>query len=109
MTAPAPRPAKTSLGPGADEHRVVAAAPNRLFVDGEWVAAEDGATFDVHDPATGEVLCAVADASPADGRRPSTPPSPPRSRSPATTPRQREECLTAAYDLLTSASTTWPC
>lgn len=43
--------------------------PTQLFVDGEWTDAEDGATFDVLDPATGEVVAKVADAGPADARR----------------------------------------
>jgi succinate-semialdehyde dehydrogenase / glutarate-semialdehyde dehydrogenase len=29
------------------------------FIDGRWVDADDGATFDVRDPATGAVLAAV--------------------------------------------------
>ncbi len=29
------------------------------FINGEWVAARSGATFDVHNPATGELLGAV--------------------------------------------------
>jgi succinate-semialdehyde dehydrogenase/glutarate-semialdehyde dehydrogenase len=84
----------------ADEHRVVAAAQTRLYVDGAWVAAEDGATFDVHDPATGEVLCAVADASPADGRRALDAAVAAQESFARTTPRQRQEWLMAAYDLL---------
>ncbi|HVQ89527.1 MAG TPA: NAD-dependent succinate-semialdehyde dehydrogenase [Mycobacteriales bacterium] len=43
--------------------------PTQLHVDGAWVDAENGATFDVLDPATGEVVAKVADASAADVRR----------------------------------------
>ncbi len=50
------------------EARVVEAVEKRLFIDGKWVDAADGGTFDVIDPATGVSLCAVADATPADGR-----------------------------------------
>ena len=50
------------------EARVVGAVEKRLFIDGKWVDAADGGTFDVIDPATGTTLCAVADATPADGR-----------------------------------------
>jgi hypothetical protein len=39
-----------------------------LFVDGEWVAAGDGARFEVHDPATGDVIGAVASATREDTR-----------------------------------------
>jgi succinate-semialdehyde dehydrogenase / glutarate-semialdehyde dehydrogenase len=41
----------------------------RLYIDGGWADAADGATFDVHDPATGELLCEVASAGPADAVR----------------------------------------
>ncbi|WKV16683.1 aldehyde dehydrogenase family protein [Janibacter limosus] len=34
-------------------------SPIRMLIDGEWVAARSGQTFDTHDPATGEVLAAV--------------------------------------------------
>jgi succinate-semialdehyde dehydrogenase / glutarate-semialdehyde dehydrogenase len=50
-----------------NEARVVGAVEKRLFIDGKWVDAANGATFDVIDPATGAPLCAVADATPADG------------------------------------------
>ena len=32
------------------EQRVIAGAPTRLFLDGEWVDAEAGAAFDALDP-----------------------------------------------------------
>lgn len=38
----------------------------RLLVGGRRIGAAGGATFAVHDPATGAVLCSVADAAPAD-------------------------------------------
>ena len=41
--------------------------PTGLLIDGEWRDATDGATFDVLDPATGECLLAIADATAADG------------------------------------------
>ena len=43
--------------------------PTQLFIDGQWVDAESGATFEVTDPATGELVAAVADAGAADVRR----------------------------------------
>jgi succinate-semialdehyde dehydrogenase/glutarate-semialdehyde dehydrogenase len=42
--------------------------PTQLFVNGAWQDAGDGATFDVIDPATGEVLAKVADATADDVR-----------------------------------------
>jgi len=41
----------------------------RAFVDGAWVGADGGATFEVRNPATGEVLARVADLAPADVER----------------------------------------
>ncbi len=40
-----------------------------LYVDGAWMPASDGARFDVTDPATGEVVGAVASATRDDTRR----------------------------------------
>lgn len=31
------------------------------FIDGKWVDAQDGARFDVFDPATGEVIATAPD------------------------------------------------
>src|SRR5437870_1873718 len=41
----------------------------KLWIGGEWVDAEDGATFDATSPSTGEVIAAVAEGSRADARR----------------------------------------
>ena len=46
---------------------VVDQVSKQLFIGGQWVDAQDSATFEVLDPATGAVLCEVADASPALG------------------------------------------
>lgn len=37
-----------------------------MLIDGEWVAAQSGKTFDVMNPATDEVIAKVAEAGPAD-------------------------------------------
>jgi succinate-semialdehyde dehydrogenase/glutarate-semialdehyde dehydrogenase len=50
------------------ERAVVEAAPNQLFVGGEWRAASGGATLAVEDPSTGEPLVEVADATPNDAK-----------------------------------------
>jgi succinate-semialdehyde dehydrogenase/glutarate-semialdehyde dehydrogenase len=42
--------------------------PTQLFIDGEWTDADGGATFDVTDPATGELVASVADARAVDVR-----------------------------------------
>jgi succinate-semialdehyde dehydrogenase/glutarate-semialdehyde dehydrogenase len=38
-------------------------APSQLLIAGRWADASDQQTFDVEDPATGEVIAAVADGS----------------------------------------------
>lgn len=40
--------------------------PRRMLIDGDWVDAADGRTFETVDPATGEVLATVARGSAAD-------------------------------------------
>ncbi|MBU8809800.1 NAD-dependent succinate-semialdehyde dehydrogenase [Mycolicibacterium goodii] len=82
------------------ENRVVSAVEKRLFIDGKWVDATDGATFDVVDPATGEVLCAVADASPADGRAALDAAVAAQPEFAALPPRERADMLTGAFELL---------
>lgn len=82
------------------ENRVVSAVQKRLFIDGKWVDATDGATFDVVDPATGEVLCAVADASPADGRAALDAAVAAQPEFAALPPRERADMLTGAFELL---------
>src|SRR5438132_3292677 len=42
------------------------ATPRKLLIDGRWVAASSGKTFDSIDPATGEVLAQVAEGDKAD-------------------------------------------
>ncbi|UAL30847.1 NAD-dependent succinate-semialdehyde dehydrogenase [Nocardioides rotundus] len=82
------------------DQQVVDQAPHQLFIDGEWVDAENGATFEVRDPATGRVLCEVADGSPADGMRALEAAVAAQPEMAASTPRQRSDWLMAAYDLL---------
>ena len=41
----------------------------RAWIDGAWVDADDGATFAVKNPATGETLCEVAKTGAAETRR----------------------------------------
>jgi acyl-CoA reductase-like NAD-dependent aldehyde dehydrogenase len=45
---------------------VTRAAQDRLFIAGEWVDAQSGATFETRNPATGEVITSVAEADAAD-------------------------------------------
>ena len=51
----------------SQEQAALEAVPTQLFIGGEWRDATGGATLGVEDPATGETLVEVADATP-DGR-----------------------------------------
>ena len=44
-------------------------APTKLWIDGRYVAAQDGRTYDDLDPATGEVIAHVADGQKGDVER----------------------------------------
>ena len=53
---------KTHAAAAADQGR----APKQLLIDGEWVDAVSGKTFETLDPATGERLADVAHGEAAD-------------------------------------------
>jgi succinate-semialdehyde dehydrogenase/glutarate-semialdehyde dehydrogenase len=82
------------------EAQVVKAVEKQLFIDGKWVDAADGGTFDVIDPATGATLCSVADATPADGRAALDAAAAAQPAFAATSPRERADMLTRAFELL---------
>ncbi len=50
----------------ADEQAVLAAVPKQLYIAGRWRDGSGGETFAVEDPATGETLAQIADATPDD-------------------------------------------
>jgi acyl-CoA reductase-like NAD-dependent aldehyde dehydrogenase len=50
----------------SSSHGTVDAVTERLFIDGAWVEAADGATFTTFDPATGLPLAEVARGGPVD-------------------------------------------
>ena len=79
---------------------VVTTVPKLLLIDGRWVEAEDGGTYDVVNPATGERLCSVADATPADGMRALDAAVAAQAAFGASAPRQRADILTTAFRLL---------
>ena len=79
---------------------MVEAVPKQLLIGGRWTDAAGGARFDVLDPSTGQPLCAVADASPEDGRRALEAAAAAQASFAATTPRERADILTRAFELL---------
>ncbi|MFF5842941.1 NAD-dependent succinate-semialdehyde dehydrogenase [Streptomyces massasporeus] len=79
---------------------VVRDVPKQLFIGGGWQDAESGRTLSVDNPATGEELCRVADASPADGQRAVDAAVAAQATWAATAPRVRSEILRRAYDII---------
>ena len=90
-------PSMSSDDGSAREREVVERVPKQLFIGGEWRDGAGGETFAVEDPATGETLCEVADATPDDAHAPRWTRRPRRRRSGrATPPRERGEILRRA-------------
>jgi succinate-semialdehyde dehydrogenase/glutarate-semialdehyde dehydrogenase len=81
-----------------EELAVLEGLPSGLLIGGAWRAAEGGATFAVEDPATGETLARVADATPADGMAALDAAVAARAAWAATAPRERSEVLRRAFD-----------
>ncbi|MBA2566207.1 MAG: aldehyde dehydrogenase family protein, partial [Thermoleophilaceae bacterium] len=50
----------------SEEQQVVDGVRKQLLIGGEWRDATGAETLSVEDPATGESLCEVADATPDD-------------------------------------------
>ncbi|MEF2978709.1 NAD-dependent succinate-semialdehyde dehydrogenase [Subtercola sp. YIM 133946] len=82
------------------EADLLATVPSGLFIGGEWREASTGATFDVIDPATGEVIKRIADASAADGMAALDAAVAAGPGWAATAPRERAEILRRTFDLL---------
>ena len=70
-------------------------APTQLMIAGRWMDASDHETFDVDDPATGEVIASVANASVEDGLAAVSAASAALPAWSATPPRQRASCCAA--------------
>jgi acyl-CoA reductase-like NAD-dependent aldehyde dehydrogenase len=72
----------------------------RLFVGGEWVSAEGGATFEDRDPYTGAVVAQVPSGSGADARRAIDAAAVAFGEWSQTPPAMRQQIFLAAADLL---------
>ncbi|KAE8765825.1 NAD-dependent succinate-semialdehyde dehydrogenase [Georgenia thermotolerans] len=83
----------------AREAELLAGVPDGLFIAGQWRAGERG-TLDVTDPATGQVVKTIADASAADGRAALDAACDAFPAWAATPARERGELLRRAFDLL---------
>lgn len=87
---------KTSEG---FERTFVQSLPTQAYIDGQW-RADPAAVFDVHDPATGDVLAQVSDSSVADGLDALGAAAAAQASWATTPPRERGEILRRAYELL---------
>jgi succinate-semialdehyde dehydrogenase/glutarate-semialdehyde dehydrogenase len=84
----------------ADETRVVEWVKTQLFIGGQWRDASSGATIDVEDPATGEVIASVADATNADADAALAAADEAFTTWRNVAPRERADILRGAYDLI---------
>ncbi|MFI6168414.1 NAD-dependent succinate-semialdehyde dehydrogenase [Nocardia sp. NPDC051052] len=82
----------------AAERAVIDTVPTGLYIDGQW--CETTAELPVLDPATGQPLCAVADAGPQDGLDALAAAAAAQSAWAATPPRQRADVLMRAHHAL---------
>ena len=82
------------------EQTLLDSIPTGLLIGGEWTDASSGATFDVKDPSTGDVIRSIADATPEDGIRALDAAVAAQDAWAATAPRVRSEILRRAFDLV---------
>ena len=82
------------------EAELLASVPKQLFIGGEWVDAESGATLDVSDPATGQHIATIASASVSDAAKAMDAAAAAQESWGNTAPRVRGEILRKAFDLL---------
>ncbi len=82
------------------ETALLESVPDGLFIGGEWRAATDDRTLRVFDPATGQVVKTIADASPEDGKAALDAAVDAFPAWAATPARERAEILRRAFDLL---------
>ncbi|WP_027005121.1 NAD-dependent succinate-semialdehyde dehydrogenase [Conexibacter woesei] len=84
----------------ADETRVVEGVKTQLFIGGEWRDATGGGTLDVEDPATGETIATVADATVDDAKSALAAADEAFKTWRHVAPRERADILRRAYDLI---------
>jgi succinate-semialdehyde dehydrogenase/glutarate-semialdehyde dehydrogenase len=79
---------------------MLATVPTKLFLGGEWRDASDGKTFEVENPATGEVIAKIASATVADGKKALDAAEAAFPAWAAAKPRERGEVLRKAFELI---------
>jgi succinate-semialdehyde dehydrogenase/glutarate-semialdehyde dehydrogenase len=76
--------------------------PTRLYIDGEWRDASGGGRFVVEDPATGEAIAEVADATAEDAKAALDAAAGAQDSWARTAPRKRAEILRAGFEAITA-------
>jgi succinate-semialdehyde dehydrogenase/glutarate-semialdehyde dehydrogenase len=79
---------------------VIATVPHQLLIGGRWRDSSDGATTSVLDPATGDILATVADATARDGADAVLAATGAQAAWARTPARHRSEILRRAYELI---------
>jgi succinate-semialdehyde dehydrogenase/glutarate-semialdehyde dehydrogenase len=82
------------------ETTLLDSVPDGLFIGGEWAPAISGATLKVYDPATGEMIKAIASAGVEDGAAAMNAAVNAAADWASTPPRERAELLRRAFDLV---------
>ncbi|MDQ3934328.1 MAG: NAD-dependent succinate-semialdehyde dehydrogenase [Actinomycetota bacterium] len=82
------------------EQKVVEGVRKQLYIGGEWRDGGEGGVLEVEDPATGEVLCEVADGTPDDAVAALGAASEAQTEWASTAPRERGEVLRRAWELI---------
>ncbi len=88
----------------ADEQAALKAVETRLFIGGKWVDSSNAATMAVEDPATGQTLIEVADATATDAEAALAAADEAFKAFRHLAPRERGEILRRAYELMTEQS-----
>ena len=81
-----------------DRQALLDSVPKGLYIAGQWRDATDGATLEVDNPATGEVLATIASATPADGMAALDAAVEAQAAWAKVAPRDRGETLRTAYE-----------
>lgn len=91
---------ESQLSGSQQQANALAIAPTEIFVAGRWAPASTGATFEVLNPATGQVLTFVADASVDDGAAALAAASSAQESWAATPARARAELLRNVFEII---------
>lgn len=84
----------------ANVDQLLARVPKGLLIGGQWRDASDGATYDVENPATGEVIATLASGTSDDARAAMDAACAVQTEWAATPARERSNILRRAFDLV---------